>query len=53
MQNFGFGLTMELSRFGLYDREKKANQPLCQESFLRLGSQLPHAIDAFVSEQTE
>ena len=53
MQNFGFGLTMELSRFGLYDRDKKANQPLCRESFLRLGSQLPHAIDAFVSEQTE
>ena len=51
MQNFGFGLTMELSRFGLYDREQNANPPLCRESFLRLGSQLPHAIDAFLSEE--
>ena len=53
LQNFGYGLTMELSRFGFYDREKKVNQPLCRDSFLQLGSQLPHAIDAFVSQLTE
>ena len=53
LQNFGYGLTMELSRFGLYDRVKKANQTLCRESFLQLGSQLPHAIDTFVSGLTE
>jgi hypothetical protein len=53
LQKFGYGVTMELSRFSFYDRQKQANQPLSHESFLRLGSQLPHAIDAFVSELTE
>ena len=48
--NFGYGFTLELSRFGLYDRRLGERTPLCRESFLRLGSQLPHAMDAFLKE---
>jgi len=53
IQNFGYGFTLELTRFGFYDKKAKTYPPLRRESFLRLGSQLSQAIDAFVSELTE
>jgi len=49
MQNFGFGLTAELSRFGLYNREQQKEIPLSRDTFAQFGMQLPHAIDAFLS----
>lgn len=49
LERFGFGGTMELNRFGFYDREKQTTTPLTHETYRRLGRQLPHAIDAYLS----
>ena len=48
-RNFGYGFCAEVSRFALYNRALGKEEPLSRESFLRFGSQLPHAIDAFLS----
>ena len=48
--NFGYGFTMEISRFHLYERETRRMIPLSKAVFTRFGSQLPRAIDAFISE---
>ena len=48
-ENFDSGYTFELSRFGFYDREAGCEKPLSKESFTKFGSQLPLAIDAFLS----
>jgi hypothetical protein len=48
-ENFDSGYTFELSRFGFYDREAGCEKPLSKESFTKFGSQLPWAIDAFLS----
>lgn len=48
LENFGFGVTMELSRFGLYDRATQTETPLSRESFTRLAPQLTQAIDAYL-----
>lgn len=53
LQNFGYSFTMEISRFWLYDRALQDVVPISRERFQRLGRQLPHAIDAFVSELKE
>ena len=47
-ENFGFGMTLEFSRFTLYDRELKAEVPVSQAGYRRFGRQLPHVIDAFL-----
>ena len=46
-----FNSLAELSRFGFYDRAAGCEKPLSKESFTKFGSQLPLAIDAFLSEE--
>lgn len=44
-----WSFTMEVDRFSLYDRQLGESVPLSREAFARFGSQLPHAVDLFLS----
>ena len=49
--HFGFGFTLEFSRYSMYDRALGRRTALSQERYARLAPQLARVIDRFVREQ--